>query len=115
MTRRDVIVITLTFFLLGAGASGHEEFRIIGTVTKVDSTQLQVKNKEGKIFTVAMTKYTHILRDKKKVEATELRVGRSIVVDAVGDTVADLTAMKVTIVPAIGAPTNAKPSAGRRQ
>jgi hypothetical protein len=48
-----------------------------------------------------MKKDTLIYRDKQKVAATELKVGRSVVVDALGDSFDDLVALEVNIVPAI--------------
>lgn len=104
MTRRSFVLGTLTVLLLCAPRLlAHDEFRIIGTVTKINRAQIQVKNKEGKTFSIARNKNTITWRDKKKVEATELKVGQSVVVNAVGDSYADLVALAVTIVPPIAA------------
>ena len=91
----------------GAPLSAHEEFRIIGTVTKRTEPQLQVKSKAGKTIVIALNKETLVSRDKVKVVSTELKIGRSVVVDALGDSEAELLALEVRLVPAI-APSPAK-------
>ena len=62
----------------------HDEFRIIGTITKLQNSQLQVKTREGKNFSIKLNAETYIHRDKEKdkVAAVELKNGRSVVVDA---------------------------------
>ena len=40
-------------------------------------------------------------RDKKPVKASEVKVGGSVVVDALGDSILDLTVLEVRLVPAI--------------
>lgn len=88
--------------LFGAGAVfAHENFRIIGTLTKHQNSQIEVKNREGRTITIKLDKQTEVTQDKKKVETSELRVGRSVVVDAYGDSEDDLLALEIRIVPAI--------------
>jgi hypothetical protein len=77
----------------------HDEFRIIGTVTKQQDSAIDVKTKEGKTISIALNKQTLISRDKKKVSLTELKTGRYVVVDALGDSEADLLALEVRLVP----------------
>jgi hypothetical protein len=49
---------------------------------------------------IAIDKQTLVSRDKKKVDVAELKSGRYVVVDAIGDTEADLLALEVRLVPA---------------
>jgi hypothetical protein len=77
----------------------HEDFRIIGTITKVTSTKVDVKNKEGKSFSISMDKQTSVTRDKKKIAISGLKVGQSVVIDATGDSEKELLALEVRIVP----------------
>src|SRR5215207_10629488 len=88
-----------------AGATGspraHEHFRVIGTVTKLEKTEIAVKNKAGKTLSLSMDKQTKVNIDKKKVTTAELKVGQSVVVDAYGDDEFDLLAVDIRIVPAI--------------
>lgn len=102
MIQRMMILVTLTILMLGATPLlAHDEFRIIGTVTKRTDAQVQVKTKAGKTISIALNKETLISRDKKKVASTELKTGRSVVVDALGDSEAELVALEVRIVQAI--------------
>jgi hypothetical protein len=48
---------------------------------------------------MATDEATVVTRDKKKVGATELKVGLSVVVDANGDSLEDLVVLEVRIVP----------------
>ena len=83
----------------------HDEFRVIGIVTKKLDTSIQVKSKTGKTFAIGLTKDTKVSRDKRKVDAAELKMGLTVVVDALGDSEDDLAAVEVRIVPAIVTPT----------
>jgi len=102
MMRRAMILGTLMIAFLGVTLlSAHDEFRVIGTITKLQDSKLEVKTKEGKTISIAMKKDTLVYRDKQKVAATELKVGRTVVVDALGDSIDELLALEVNIVPAI--------------
>ena len=102
---RRIIILTLLVFALGAlPARAHEAFRFVGTVAKIQGTQLGVKLKAGRTVWVELKKTTIILNDKTKVPASALKPGLSVVVDALGDDDSDLTAKQVRIVPAIVPP-----------
>ena len=102
MTQRFVILAVSAMVAIGVGrAFAHDEFRIIGTITGVKTARLEVKSREGKMVTVKVDAETLIYRDNKKVGATELRAGRHVVVDALGDTMADLLAVEVRIITAL--------------
>ena len=103
MTRRTTILIIATMILCGTSLAAHDEFRIIGTITRLQGSQLEVKAKDGKVVSVKLDSQTYIHRDKEKekVAATELKTGRSVVVDALGDSMADLLAVEIRIVPPI--------------
>jgi|SRR5215210_1568676 len=102
MMRRLMILAASTMLLLGATQLlGHERFRIVGSVTKRTDKQIEVKTKEGKTIPIDVDKQTVITRDKKKVPLSGIKVGNSVVVDAIGDDEADLVAEEVRLVPAI--------------
>jgi hypothetical protein len=108
MTPRILSLVTLTVLFLGPTCLlAHDEFRIIGNITRLQDSQLQVKDKTGKTFSIKINNETYIHRDKEKEKApvAELKNGRSVVVDALGDSEADLLAVEVRIVPAIGGTT----------
>jgi hypothetical protein len=96
------IVATLTLSALGGSwVSAHDEFRIIGTITRVQSHQIDVKQKDNKTFYIKVDKNTLVTRDKKEVPTSELKNGRSVVVQALGDDETDLLALEVRLVPDI--------------
>ncbi len=108
MTRRNSIVTALALaFSVSLPLLAHDDFRVIGIVTKVQASKLDVKSKDGKNYSIKLNKETFVNRDKKKVGASELKAGQSVVVDATGDNEDDLLALEVRIVPAI-VPTTAK-------
>lgn len=99
---RTLIRAVLAALVLGAApAAAHDEFRIIGTVARVQDAMLQVKNRDGKTIAVRLDKQTVVTRDKKKVAPAELKPGLSVVVDAYGDTEDDSLALEIRIVPPI--------------
>ena len=100
---RRVMILSIAAVLLFCGMRllAHDQFRIIGTITRLQGSQLQVKTKDGATLSVKVDAQTYIHRDKQKVSSTELKTGRSVVVDALGDSEADLLAVEVRIVPTI--------------
>ncbi len=99
MTRRIMLLAIAATMALGAAqVFAHDEYRIIGTVTAWQNSQLAVKSREGKMFVIKVGGETPVYRDNKKVAAAELRAGRYVVVDALGDSEADLVAVEVRLI-----------------
>lgn len=103
MLKRLIGLTMLGLLLRTAGAlSAHDDYRIIGTVSKITATQIEVKQtKDGKVIEIDINKQTKVTRDKKPAQFTELKVGGSVVVDARGDSLLDLLAIEIRLVPAI--------------
>ena len=102
MTRRLMMVIAASVLMLGVmSLSAHDNFRVIGSVTRLQERSIDVKNKDLKTTTIRIDKQTEVTRDKKKVGVAELKVGQSVVVEAYGDSEADLLALEIRIVPPI--------------
>ena len=101
MTRQLVIAGALAVLTVCAvPAMAHDDYRIIGTITNVTVNTLSVKQtKDGKTISMATDEETLVTRDKKKVSLKELKRGLSVVVDANGDTLEDLVALEIRIVP----------------
>lgn len=100
------VTICAVAMMLVTGAAplhAHDDFRIIGTLMKRGNSTIEVKNKAGKTISIKLDAQTAISRDNKKVAASELRVGQSLVVDAYGDTEDDSLALEIRIVPPIRA------------
>jgi len=102
MTQRIVMLAMVAMVTTGVGrVFAHDEFRIIGTIAAVKKAQLDVKGRDGKMVTMKVDAETLVYRDNKKVDAAELKAGRYVVVDALGDTVTDLLAVEVRIIAAL--------------
>ncbi len=100
MTTRTVISLSMAAILLGAATPrAHDSYRVIGNITNLTDSELTVKNKDNKTFVIALSKATYVWRGKKKVPSTELKVGLSVVVDAMGDSDQELEAQDIMIVP----------------
>jgi hypothetical protein len=92
----------LAIFAFGSGyALAHEEFRIIGTLTKHENSQIQVQGRDGQTRSIKLDQQTVITKDDAKVDAAALTAGNSVVVDALGDSLEDLLAVEIRIVPPI--------------
>ncbi|MGE0393425.1 MAG: hypothetical protein AB7P67_07650 [Vicinamibacterales bacterium] len=99
--RRDFLILTLTALLFGlVPVSAHDDYRILGTVSKVTATALDVKQRDGATVAIAMDSATRVTRDRKKVDRSEIKVGVDVAVDATGDSLQDLVAVDVMLVPA---------------
>jgi hypothetical protein len=100
MTRR--LMLTLLLLVVAAiPALAHDDYRIIGTIVKVDANRIDVKQtRDRKVVSMLMETSTLVTRDKKKVARTELKVGANVVVDARGDDIDDLSVVEIKLVPA---------------
>lgn len=98
---RRFILVTLAALTVGlTPALAHDDYRIIGTITRVTATVLDVKQaKDGKTIAMKTDSATLVTRDKKKVERAELKTGLHVVVDARGDSLEDLVVLEVRLVP----------------
>lgn len=57
--------------------------RLRGTIVKAEATRLEVKTRQGKTVSIALTPATKLLRKKAPATAAELTVGRRVTVEAV--------------------------------
>ncbi len=58
---------------------GHDH-KVMGTVAKIQDSQLEVKGTDGKTVSVTLNDQTKILRGKQKAEKTEIKEGERVVV-----------------------------------
>jgi hypothetical protein len=99
LVRRTFTIAAL--LSLSTFALAHEEFRVIGTLTQAGDTKIQVRDRDGKTLSIKIDKQTVVRKDRAEVDASALAEGNSVVVDALGDSEADLLAIDIRIVPAI--------------
>jgi hypothetical protein len=87
-----------------APLGAHDRYRIVGTVSKITATQIDVKQiKDNYLVEIDIDQQTKITRDKKNVALAQIKVGGSVVVEALGDSILDLTALEIRLVPPIPA------------
>ena len=58
---------------------GHDH-KVMGTVARIQDSQLEVKGTDGKTVSVTLNDQTKILRGKQKAEKTEIKEGERVVV-----------------------------------
>jgi len=100
----SAISAVVLLLALTSATFAHDEFRFIGTVTKIDTargrvTMKVIENKKEETIEIALTPKTEITRDKKRVARSELKAGLYLVVDALGDDYDSLEAVEIRIVP----------------
>jgi ethanolamine ammonia-lyase large subunit len=99
-----LIPTTLCAVLLLAAASpaAHDRYRIVGTVTKLTADEITVKQiKDNTLVEMDHDKNTKVTRDNKRAKLSDVKVGSSVVIDALGDSILDLVVLEIKIVPAI--------------
>lgn len=84
--------------LLGKGLLAHEEFKVIGIVTKVTESELEVKTRTGKLVSMGIGLQTGIMWASKQASHSDLKKGQNVIVKAFGDSYEDLGALQVDIV-----------------
>jgi hypothetical protein len=105
LRRLTTLVLTVTGLILGGvNAFAHEEFRVIGTLLSHQDSRIAIQGRDGRTMLIQLDKQTAITKDGQPVDAAELTAGRSVVVDAFGDSEEDLLAIEIRIVPPIAAP-----------
>jgi hypothetical protein len=93
-------LLAATFLFAASGAIAHEEFRVVGTIERLDPEGIAVKTTEGKTITVRFGAPTRFWRGEERAPEVQLRRGESVEVRAWGDTVEDLLALEVMLAPA---------------
>lgn len=99
--RLHAVLALLSALLMALPLAAHQDFRVIGTIVRLTSRQLEVKQtKDGD--TIAMefdADVVRVTRGKDSLAPSELAVGMSVVVDATGDHIYDLAVRDIMIVP----------------
>lgn len=99
--------LIIGMLVLAAGMatlSAHDRYRIVGTVTKITADEITVKQaKDGALVEMDHDKNTKVVRDSKALKISDVKVGASVVIDALGDSILDLVVLEIRLVPAIPA------------
>lgn len=102
MNKYFALIVSATLFS-AVPVSAHEEFRVVGEITLAKSGQIDVKMRDGKVAAVKLDGQTKITKDKAPADATGLKAGQFVVIDAYGDDFNDLLALEIRLVPPIAA------------
>jgi hypothetical protein len=83
MTRRLIGLAAFALVLGGHAASAHDGHKhtIMGTVMARNDKAVEVKTPSGEILSIAINDKTTAIRQKKKINLSEVQVGRRVVVD----------------------------------
>ena len=103
MTR---LIAALVITAIGAGAplAAHDRYRIIGIVTKITADEITVKQaKDNSLVEMDHDEKTKVTRDGKAAKITDVKVGSTVVIDALGDSILDLVVLEIRLVPPIPA------------
>ena len=107
MTKRHMATVAALLFLMFCATtlSAHERFRFVGTVVRLDTAKKLLIMKTGRKehppeLEIAITDKTTIEKDGRKVPMGELKAGRYVVVDALGDDIDSTDATAIRLVPA---------------
>lgn len=100
---RILIALTIAAFAAGSTSlAAHDRYRIVGTVTKLTADEITVKQaKDGALVEMDHDKNTKVTRDSKALKITDVKVGASVVIDALGDSILDLVVLEIRLVPAL--------------
>ena len=84
MTSKWIIAAALCAFLIPVAALAHggHVHKILGTVESVQGNHVQVKATDGKTVMVMLAAKTKITRGTTRLDATALKVGERVSVDA---------------------------------
>ena len=74
------VLFVVTFAAIGLAHEGHTH-KILGTVTSVQGSHLDVKTTDGKVVTITIDVKTAITRGKTKLDAAALKAGERVSVD----------------------------------
>ncbi len=95
---RSIIAVGLVLFWAGSGMA-HEKFKIVGSVAGLTKDEIAVKAVDGATYEIDMHDSAVITdRNHKKIDRSNLTVGASVVVLALGHDMFDLDAFEIQLV-----------------
>jgi hypothetical protein len=103
-----VLAVCCVMLLGVASLAAHDRYRIVGTVTKLTADEITVKQvKDNALVEMDLDQNTKVTRDGKAAKMSEVKVGGSVVIEALGDSILDLLVLEIRVVPSI--PSSKKP------
>jgi hypothetical protein len=83
MIQRTVVASFLAVFLACGAALAHDghDHIIMGTVTAVNDTHLEVRTPSGEVLSIAVTPKTSTTRNKRTIQFKEVQAGHRVSVN----------------------------------
>ncbi len=91
--------VVMSGLVPAVAAVAHDDHRIEGTLEAVQLTGIIVSQANGLEVRIALDAATKVTREEKKASVLDLQVGQLVVVEAHGDSMDDLIAVTVNIMP----------------
>ena len=106
MTKRTAVLAAVCLMLSAGVALAHDGHKhtVMGTVLARNEKSLEVKTPGGETLSIAINEKTKVVRKKKRMAISEVRVGGRVVVD-IGNGADPLTANEIELGAAVPAPT----------
>ena len=82
MKRNIALVLALCLALAGPLLAHGGYTHVIGTVTAMDATHVEVKTRAGKVMSVKLSDGTKFIKSGKAAAASDMQVGERVVIDA---------------------------------
>jgi hypothetical protein len=97
MMKRNVALALALGLALAAPLLAHGGYtHVMGTVTAMDATHVEVKTRPGKVVSVKLSDATKYVKSGKAAAASDMQVGERVMVEAKGHG-ADLEAAEVRL------------------
>jgi hypothetical protein len=100
-TQRAIAALIVTLLILSGGpavVSAHEKFKIVGAVVTLKGSEIGVKAIDGATYEMDMDGAVVTDKNHKKIDRSNLKVGASVVVLALGHDMFDLEAFEIQLV-----------------
>ena len=88
MTKKSILAVVLgAALIIPAAAVAHEghAHKVMGTVSALTATSVELKTPEGKTVTATLNQKTTFARGKQKVDSSALKVGVRVVIEVASE------------------------------
>jgi len=82
MKRNVALALALCLALAGPLLAHGGYTHVMGTVTAMDATHVEVKTRAGKVMSVKLSDGTKFIKSGKAAAASDMQVGERVVIDA---------------------------------
>lgn len=97
------LIVGLAAPAIGWAHGGHTH-KVMGTVSAVEGTRVEIKATDGKVVTVMLDEKTTVTRGKAKLDASALKPGERVSIDYMQEKDANMAkAVKLGTAPAAAA------------